>query len=723
MNHFSPPRIVRWTCFLFLFFMLMMSAFRLFFFYHFKPPDVSFSESLPSFLLGVRYDARIAAIILLPVLVVGSLRLKSWEQKSSKQKLFSIIICLIPALLILLIQADFSDTGKVLQKLIIGLVVSGLLIAIIILKDWNPFHNNHSKKFWFWWLGIATLAVLFFYAFDFYYYSYLTQRLNSNLLNFMDDAGISFHMMWQSYPVIKILLVLTILFLLLLWVIRKIYTISKTDYHASKANRIISFTIVFLFLCICIYGKLQRFPLRWSDAFAIGNNYEANLALNPFQSFFSSLSFRRSDFDIKKVKEYFPIMAKYLGEKDPDINKLNFARVYTPVNDSVNTSPNVVLVICESFSAYKSSMWNNPLNTTPFFDSLTRQGLFFNRCFTPAFGTARGVWATITGVPDVQLVKTASRNPRAVDQQTIINDFKGYDKFYFLGGNASWANIRGLITNNILGVHLYEENDYSTPKIDVWGISDMNLFLEANKILAKQEKPFFAIIQTSDNHRPYTIPTEDIGVFKKITSIPLDTLKKYGFESVDEYNAFRYTDYCYEKFMEAVKKEKYMPNTLFVFVGDHGIRSKYPLPLFPKPWVDEGLSCEHVPLLFYYPRLLKPKKDSTIASQLDILPTIARILNVAHTNTGMGKNLYNEPGSDHYAFIIDHDTHQIGVVHDDYYFVRPIRSDTGEFVSILNDDPVPRNPSTDSIRHDMTIMTNAFYETARYLLLNNARKK
>src|ERR1700704_5520460 len=116
MNHFSPPRIVRWTCFLFLFFMLMMSAFRFFFFYYFKPPDVSFSESLPSFLLGVRYDARVAAIILLPLLVIGSLSLNPWQQKSSKQKLFSIILCLIPALLILVIQTDFSDFGKVLQK-------------------------------------------------------------------------------------------------------------------------------------------------------------------------------------------------------------------------------------------------------------------------------------------------------------------------------------------------------------------------------------------------------------------------------------------------------------------------------------------------------------------------------------------------------------------------------------------------------------------------------
>src|SRR6185437_15200942 len=212
---------------------------------------------------------------------------------------------------------------------------------------------------------------------------------------------------------------------------------------------------------------------------------------------------------------------------------------------ALKTRPNVVVVICESFSAYKSSMWGNPLNTTPFFDSLCKSGLFFDHCFTPSYGTARGVWAVITGIPDVSAASTtSSRNPAAVDQHTIINDFSGYDRYYFLGGSTSWANIRGLLTNNIDGLHLYEQQDYSAPKVDVWGISDKNLFLEANKALRKEKKPFFAVIQTADNHRPYTIPEEDRQAFHPVTE-PLDTLRRYGFSSNDEMNAFRYTDFVY----------------------------------------------------------------------------------------------------------------------------------------------------------------------------------
>ena len=31
-------------------------------------------------------------------------------------------------------------------------------------------------------------------------------------------------------------------------------------------------------------------------------------------------------------------------------------------------------------------------------------------------------------------------------------------------------------------------------------------------------------------------------------------LLKYGFESLDEYNSFRYSDYCFKKFMEAAER-------------------------------------------------------------------------------------------------------------------------------------------------------------------------
>jgi len=158
------------------------------------------------------------------------------------------------------------------------------------------------------------------------------------------------------------------------------------------------------------------------------------------------------------VRKAYPVLKPYFGFPGDSLN-LNYERIIS--RPQVVDKPNIVVVICESFSAYKSSMWGNPLNTTPFFKSLCDKGIFFDQCFTPSYGTARGVWAVLTGIPDVgQANSTTSRNPGAVNQHTIINDFNGYEKYYFIGGSASWANIRGLLNNNIDGLHLYEQENY-----------------------------------------------------------------------------------------------------------------------------------------------------------------------------------------------------------------------------------------------------------------------
>jgi phosphoglycerol transferase MdoB-like AlkP superfamily enzyme len=662
------PRLLRWIFSVVLSFLAVMTFARFIIFWAFNPPGKAFSGS--AFIMGFRYDARMASIAGVAIM----------------------LLCAIPYI--------------------------------------NPFKHAGAKKFWNVLLIILSVILFVFYAADYYHFDYLHQRLNATVLNYLQDAGISGKMMWQTYPLIRIGLVLIVLIIGAGYYFNKLLSKYQRKEAATKKKGILFYIIAFLLMGIFVFGKIGQFPLRWSDAYTLSDDFKANLALNPFQSFFSTLNFRNSTYDIKKVRADYPLMADYLGVAVPDSTTLRYERDYTN-HDPLKTQPNVVVVICESFSAYKSSMYGNALNTTPYFNELCNKGVFFDRCFTPAYGTARGVWATITGIPDVENPRTASRNPNAVDQHTIINDFTGYNNFYFLGGSATWANIRGLITNNIRDVHLYEQDDYQAKKIDVWGISDKNLLLEANKVLKQQTKPFFAIIQTADNHRPYTIPGEDKEKFK-LLQFSSDSLKRFGFESNDEMNAFRYTDFCYQQFMEAAKKESYFDNTIFVFVGDHGIRYLGTLDYFPKSWTEQGLTCEHVPLLFYAPKLLQPKKVHDVCSQVDILPSVASLAKTPYRNTSFGRNLFDTTSAasqynsfspkEKYAFVIDPDVSTIGLVSNNYYYLRNMKSGKIDFVSMTGNDPIAVNPQTDSVKNYLSRLTDAYYETAKYLLLNNKKK-
>jgi phosphoglycerol transferase MdoB-like AlkP superfamily enzyme len=593
------------------------------------------------------------------------------------------------------------------------LAVVMLLLSAIPFSD--PFKSAFGKKFWTVFLSMLSVLVVFIYVMDVMHFDYLSQRLNSSILNFIPEGGTSAAMVWQTYPVIRLLLLIALLSAVMIYFINKAYRSTAKKIEMKSNKRIAVNNVVLFLLCaLCIFGRLDQYPLRWSDAFELGDNRLSQLALNPIQSFLSSMSFRHVSFDEKATSKYYPMMAGYLGLDTAANGKPRFVR---HIAGTASTKPNVVLVICESFSAYKSSMWGNPLNTTPYFNSLCKDGVFFDHCFTPHFGTARGVWATITGTPDVLLDKTASRDPLIVDQHSIISDFEGYQKDYFIGGSTSWANIKGVI-NNISGINIHEQGSYSAKKVDVWGISDKNLFLQANEVLHNKATPFFTVIQTSDNHRPYTIPKEDQDDFKMV-SYPRDSLVRYGFQSNDELNAFRYTDFCFQRFMETAKKEPYFNNTIFVFIGDHGIRGNAG-DMFPKAWTDNSLTCFHVPLLFYAPAILKPAKHTMISSQVDVMPTIAGMAGIPYTNSTMGRDLLHLADTTlNIAFLIDHDVRNIAVVHGDYLFQRHLFNYKEILVSV-SDNHVISKDSLVVLSNHMRDLTLGFYEASRFMLFNNS---
>ena len=654
------PKLIRWIFWTGIIFLFLMSLLRLVFYFSFSHSGEASGSLGRTLLLGFRFDLKMVCVLLEAMLIIG------------------------------------------------------------FLNRMDPFHSSIGRKAEFILLGIASLFFTFFYIVDFAHYSYLTQRLSASVLNYLQDAGISLDMVWQTYPVIRLLLALLVGSLFLYWLVKRSFSLiaRRAEYESGK-RKWIWIVSCFLLLGLGVFGNLGQFPLRWSDAFSLGSDYRANLALNPFQSFFSSLKFRKSGFNLGKVKEAYPLLKPYYHLTGDSVN-LNYDRSIQSAAGP--TPPNIVVVICESFSAYKSSMWGNPLNTTPFFKGMTENGIFFDQCFTPSYGTARGIWAVLTGVPDVgQANSTTSRNPAAVNQHSIINDFAGYEKFYFIGGSASWANIRGLLTDNIQGLHLYEQSDYKAPKIDVWGISDKNLFLEANQVLNKQSRPFFAIIQTADNHRPYTIPSDDEQAFHKIT-VSADSLKQFGFESNEEMNAFRYTDFGYQKFIEAASAEKYFPNTIFIFVGDHGIAGNAG-KMFPQAWTDERLDNMHVPLLFYAPSLLRPKRIHEFVSQVDLLPTAAGLARIPYRNTSLGRDLLDSAHTPDkaFSFLYDPDQGYIGLLMGDYLYREQLTTHKGQLYPVTSNDPVNPALTRDSLEK-MAGLTRGIYETSRYLLLNNKKK-
>jgi len=608
----------------------------------------------------------------------------------------------------------------------LALLVNSPILLVAWLKWFNPFSLQWQKfalRFWKGYLTIANSLLIFLYFMDFGHYDYLNIRIDATVLRFLENPLISANMVWESYPVIGISLGFTLLMAVIYFLNSQLLNYyADSNHQVYYASNLRKYTLISV-LCLCylfgIYGKFSYYPLRWSDAYFSTDSFISALASNPVLYFAETFKNRESGYDIEAARKAYPQMVKYLGITEPDKKNLNYHRNESSHSPYDFQRPNIVMVFMESFGFYKTGLSGNPLNPTPAFDQMARQGILFDHFYTPHGGTARSVFTAITGIPDIELKKTSTRNPLIVEQQSIINAFKDYEKFYFLGGSVSWGNIRGLLSKNIPNLNIYEEGSYKSPREDVWGISDLHLFEEANAILKQQQKPFFAVIQTSGNHRPYTIPEDRRGFESQDKEA--EEVAPYGFRSVGDYNSFRFLDHSLGVFLDLIKKEQYGQNTLFVFFGDHGNdrQAKHMYPAEEQLMLTEY----HVPFVIYSPGLIKqPKVMKTIASEVDVLPTLASLSGLNYVNTTFGRDLFNPHFKDsRYAFTIAHgQSPDIGLIGAQYIFRMNARGDQKRLYA-LNSPTPKQNLYSQQMSQGKYLeeLVQAYYQTARYIRYNN----
>lgn len=634
-------------------------------------------------------------------------------------------------------ENNLAPAGDLIWSFYLGLKYDlqfALILSLpILLLGWmpviHPVFSSVGRRLWTTYAVTMVLCLFMFHSLNFGYYAYLAQSIDATALRFLETPLISATMVWQTYPVIWGALVL----MALIWGYHRILKTANRRIDTDKLLRVkwkgkIAIVMVTFFVVLFgLFGKISYYPLRWSDAFFSSTHiFTAYLASNPVMYFYNTLKNSVETYDLGEAQKYYPLMVEYLGVDQPDPDTLNYTRTVTFDNDADFKRPNVVIVLIESFASYKTGLSGNPLNPTPNFDQLAKNGIYFNNFFVPHTGTARSVWALITGLPDIEKNRTSTRNPLIVKQHTIANDFTGYDKTYFLGGSASWANIRGLLSSNIEDLTIYEEGSYTSKRIDVWGISDLSLFKEANEVLKNKQEPFFSIIQTSGNHRPYTIPDDNNGFVEFTKNDIGHKPSDYGFQHLKELNSFRFMDHSIGEFMKIAQQEDYFDNTLFVFFGDHGITNRTGKHT-PRSEDVLQVSSHRVPLVLYGPKILKQTgTNEKVASEVDVLPTIAALTKNSYTNTTMGRDLLDVAFDDmRYAYTIVHGSFRTIGLLTDQYFQKMKFDGSNQHLHQLGTETPNKNliKEKPELNATMITYTSAINATVRYIRENNQPKK
>ena len=604
-----------------------------------------------------------------------------------------------------------------------------ILIPIVIaflIPIYNPLNQSFFRLLSKIYLKMSILIIILLYGFDLGNYSYLDQRIDISSLKLLENPLIAFGMAWESYPMVIILFILVIVVYFVWRNIDKTFTIlTNRPKVFNFSQSIIGSTISGFIFIFAIWGTFRQYRLLWSDAHFSNDPFIVASAINPILYLNETRSFALEEFNEEKTRLNYDLMVKELNINIPNSKNLSFTRSISKRH--IKDQPNIVVIFLESVGYNRMSRSGNPLNPTPNLDELSKNSIFFDRFYIPMVGTARSVFGLITGIHDVASVETASSNPRIVDQYSSINALDNYEKYYIMGGSASWRNVRSLLKNNIPDINIIEQDQIDYPRLDVWGISDNNLFKVAQETFenSNSSNPFFAIIQTATNHRPYSLP-DDVDGFN-IINVDKSILSGAGFDSQKQYNAMRMLDHTVGEFITFAKSSSYFDNTVFMFFGDHGTSDPRALHM-PKSDFDLKLRSYQVPFFIYSPKIIKGGSIRSDVSQLvDILPTINGLAGNDYENRTMGRDLLNDNiPIDPLALIINKKmaNQHIAVIGRNHYLSMSNDGTQIQLHELWSDEPlVDVKDIYPEITNRYSARLEGIYETAKYMLYHNQKIK
>lgn len=429
----------------------------------------------------------------------------------------------------------------------------------------------------------------------------------------------------ESYPIELLLSWIGIMSLVLFLFIRprldriidKEQRALRTD--ARPAGR---FATAFILLML----PLVAFVTVSSPATAfLDNRYETELAENGLYQLFAafranSLDYQTFYLNIDPEEAHSglsPLLAQgnssFTGKLPHDITRQIVA-------SGPEQHPNVVLIMVESLSAEYLGSFGNQQGLTPNLDRLAAQGLLFKNMYATGTRTVRGMEAVTLSEPPTpgQAIVRRPGNENLFSLGFLFRD-KGYDTKFLYGGFGYFDNMNAFFSGN--GFQVIDRSDLTSDEItfaNIWGVCDEDIYRRAISEFDQshaQKKPFLGYVMTTSNHRPYTYPDGRI-------DIPSLTGRSGG---------VKYTDYAINRFMEEARRHDWFDNTVFVIVADHcaGSAGNQELPVHRY----------HIPLLIYSPKLIKPGVNTTLASQIDVVPTLLGMLNWNYKTKFFGQDI------------------------------------------------------------------------------------
>lgn len=374
--------------------------------------------------------------------------------------------------------------------------------------------------------------------------------------------------------------------------------------------------------------------------------------------------------------------------------------------------PNILVIMFDD-AGLDMSAYGSTYVHTPGFDAIAKEGILFNRAYTPNAKCAPSRAAVITGRNSWQLDAAANH---------VIyfpSKFKTYQEVLLEHGYTTGHTGKGYgpaLTftadgkqREVMGPAFNERT--LTPATTGIGPNDYSANFEDFLDKAPANQPWSFWLGTIEPHRGY-----EYGSGAKLAGKTPDMIKEFPpYWPDNEVTRNDLLDYAYEiedtdkhiqKVLKTLEERNLLDNTLIVVTSDHGMP-------FPRVKGNQYENANHVPMAMLWKGMSKTKVVDDYISFIDLAPTFLEASGVDWQASGMhpatGKSLINiitsnksgqiEP--DRNYVLVGKERHDTGRPNDVGYPIRGMYKDSMLYLKNYEIDRWPSgNPETGYLNTD-----------------------
>jgi phosphoglycerol transferase MdoB-like AlkP superfamily enzyme len=530
-------------------------------------------------------------------------------------------------------------------KLDVSLMGYCLLIPTLLLFIASLIKKIHVRRILDIYTFIILLLLIPLFFSNLVIYKFWNFPIDKSIFDYMNTPGEMFASLNPLGLILRMGLIIIVFYLAYFIIYRR--WISK-PFNVKPGIRW-GETVLYLFLIplmiIPIRGGLQTAPINTGSVYFHQKAYVNHAAVNPVWNLVYTMTEGEKLSQSVNYMSDTEAMEIVQGMHEHDQNPL-------PVLN--NSSPNIIIILLESFSISVINELTGDKDAAPNFNALIQEGIYFDRMYAAGTMTDRAMGSILGGYPGIPgtCVIYYEQKTEKIPNLNLRLKSKGYGSAFLYGGDIDFAHIRSfLLTGGFEKIISEYDFDHALPRSN-WGVPDHLTFPRLLEETDKASSPFMHILLTLSSHTPFDVPME--------TVFPGNDLQmKY-------LNSVYYTDKALGDFIRAAKTKDWWDETLLILLADHCCRvgnlteheeKRYRIPML---WLGGALAVRDTVI-------------HTYGSQTDLPFTLLGQLNYPRQDFRFSNDLLSgNPES--FAYYTFHDG--IGFISDSSYAVYNLTTDS-----------------------------------------------